>query len=54
MKRGQSTVEYMITIAVISIAVAAVVLTLSKTLQSSSVSLGGSLSTSLTTGGVQK
>lgn len=53
MRRGQSTVEYLLTISVISIAVAALVLSLSATIESSTVSLGGSLAESLTTGGVQ-
>ncbi|MBM4366220.1 MAG: hypothetical protein FJ102_08380 [Deltaproteobacteria bacterium] len=52
-RRGQSTVEYMLTIAVISIAVAAVVIALGSAMQSSATSLGGSMATSLTTDGVQ-
>ncbi len=53
MRRGQSTVEYLLTISAISIAVAALVLSLSATIESSTVSLGSSLADSLTTGGVQ-
>ncbi len=53
MRRGQSTVEYMLTLSAISIAVAALVLSLSATIESSTVSLGGSLADSLTTGAVQ-
>ncbi len=53
MRRGQSTVEYMLTIAVISIAVAAVVIALGTAMQSSAKSLGSSMATSLTTDGVQ-
>lgn len=54
MRRGQSTVEYLLTISVLSIAIAGVVLSLCGTIEASTLSLGGSLATSLTTGGVQK
>ncbi len=53
MKRGQSTVEYLLTISALSIAIAAVVLSLCGTLEGSSLALGRSLAVSLTTGGVQ-
>jgi hypothetical protein len=52
-RRAQSTVEYLLTISVLSIAVAAVVLALGGTIRSSSLSLGGSLAESLTRGDVQ-
>jgi Flp pilus assembly pilin Flp len=52
-RRGQSTVEYLLTLSVLSIAVAAVVLTLGGTIRSSTLSLGSSLADSLTRGGVQ-
>lgn len=53
MRRAQSTVEYLLTLSVLSIAIAAVVLALGTTIRSSSISLGGSLAESLTKGGVQ-
>jgi hypothetical protein len=53
MRRGQSTVEYLLTISVLSVAIAAVVLSLSATIEGSVLSLGRSLATSLTSGGVQ-
>ncbi len=53
MRRGQSTTEYLLTISAISIALAAVVIALSGTIESSTLSLGSSLADSLTTGGVQ-
>lgn len=53
MRRGQSTIEYMLTISTISIAIVAIVWSLCGTLQTSTESLGASLVTSLTTGGVQ-
>jgi hypothetical protein len=53
MRRAQSTVEYLLTISVLSIAVVAVVLALGGTIRASTLSLGGSLAESLTTGGVQ-
>ncbi len=52
-RRGQSTVEYMLTISVISIAIAAVILALGSAMQASAKSLGASMATSLTTDGVQ-
>lgn len=52
-RRAQSTVEYLLTLSVLSIAVAAVVLGLGSTIRSSSLSLGGSLAESLTRGEVQ-
>lgn len=54
MRRGQSTVEYLLTISVLSVAIAAVVLSLCGTIEGSVLSLGSSLATSLTSGGVQR
>lgn len=54
MRKGQSTVEYMLTIATLSLAVAALLLGLGKTISASSVSLGSSLAQSLVDEGVQK
>ena len=53
MRKGQSTVEYMLTIATLSLAVAALLLGLGKTISGSAISLGSSMATSLTTDGVQ-
>lgn len=52
MRRGQSTIEYMLTISTISIAIVAIVWSLCGTLQVGTQSLGASLNTSLTEGGV--
>lgn len=54
MRRGQSTLEYMLTISMISIAIVAVVWSLCGTIQASTISLGASMVTSLTEGGVQR
>ncbi|MFH1463976.1 MAG: hypothetical protein ABIO70_06305 [Pseudomonadota bacterium] len=52
-RSGQTTVEYMLTVSVIVIAIMAVVYTLTGVIYTESRSLGRSLSTSLTTDGVQ-
>lgn len=54
MRKGQSTVEYMLTVATLSLAVAALLLGLGKTISGSSISLGSSLAQSLVDDGVQK
>ena len=53
MRRAQSTVEYMLAIAVISIAVVAAMQILLGTMTRETSSLGASMATSLTTDGVQ-
>jgi len=52
-RRAQTTVEYMLTIAVITIAIMAVMYTLTSVVFDETNSLAGSLGTSLTTDGVQ-
>lgn len=53
MRTGQSTVEYMLTVSVLSIAVVALLLGLGRTISGSAISLGGSMAHSLTDEGVQ-
>jgi hypothetical protein len=52
-RRAQTTVEYMLTISVITIAVMAVVYTLMSVVYSETGNLGQSMATSLTTDGIQ-
>lgn len=52
-RRAQTTIEYMLTISVITIAIMAVVYTLMSVVYDETASLGSSLGTSLTTDGVQ-
>ncbi len=52
-RRAQSTIEYMLTISVITIAIMAVIYGLMSVVYSETGSLGSSLTTSLTTDGVQ-
>jgi len=52
-RSAQTTVEYMMTISVITIAIMAVVFTLMSVVYEETGSLGTSLGTSLTTDGVQ-
>ncbi len=52
-RRAQTTVEYMLTISVITIAIMAVVFTLMSVVYEETGTLGNSLATSLTTDGVQ-
>jgi hydrogenase/urease accessory protein HupE len=52
-RRAQTTVEYMLTVSVITIAIMAVVYTLMSVVYEETGSLGRSLGTSLTTDGVQ-
>lgn len=52
-RKAQTTVEYMMTISVITIAIMAVVWTLISVVYEETGTLGSSLSTSLTTDGVQ-
>jgi hypothetical protein len=51
--RGQSTVEYMLVISALSIAIAALMYVLYNTVADSTESTGRSMAESLTTGGVQ-
>ena len=50
---GQTTVEYMLTVSVVVIAIMAVIYTLTGVIYTESRTLGRSLSTSLTSDGVQ-
>jgi Flp pilus assembly pilin Flp len=52
-RRGQTTVEYMMTISVITIAIMAVVYTFMTVIYDETGALGTSLATSLTTDGIQ-
>ncbi len=52
-RRGQTTVEYMMTISVVTIAIIAVLWVLTGVVYDETNSLGSSLTTSLTTDGVQ-
>lgn len=52
-RRAQTTVEYMMTISVITIAIMAVVYGLTKVVHQETKGLGRSMTTSLTTDGVQ-
>jgi Flp pilus assembly pilin Flp len=52
-RRGQSTVEYLLTISVISIAIVALLYALMSTMSGAGSSLGSSLATSLTSDPVQ-
>jgi uncharacterized protein (UPF0333 family) len=54
MRRGQSTVEYLLTISVIVIAIAATMIPLYNTVAGETESTGSSMAESLTTGGVQR
>ena len=53
LRKAQTTVEYMMTISVITIAIMAVIFGLMSVVYSETGSLGSSLSSSLTTDGVQ-
>jgi hypothetical protein len=53
MRRGQSTTEYMLTISLICIAIAAVMLVLYGRVASETASTGRSMAQSLTTGAAQ-
>ncbi len=53
MRKGQTTVEYMLTISVVSIAIVVVMYAMYGMIRQQTTSLGGSLATSLTTDGVQ-
>lgn len=53
MRRAQSTVEYMITISVITIAIIAVMRAMTYTIYEGTEQVAGSLETSLTEDGVQ-
>ena len=52
-RRAQTTVEYMMTISAITIAIMAVVYTLMSVVYDETNTLGSSLTTSLTTDGIQ-
>lgn len=54
MKRGQSTVEYLLVISVLSIAFALAMAVLYTTATEETDSLAGDMATSLTRGGVQR
>ena len=53
MRRGQSTVEYLMTISVIVIAIAAAMMALYTMVTNETRGTGASMAESLTTGGVQ-
>lgn len=54
MRRAQTTVEYLMTISVVSIAIIFVLTTMMEPFPSQVVSLGQSLGTSLTEDGIQR
>lgn len=53
-RRGQSTTEYLLTISVISIAIASAMASFYFTMKSETEATGESMAESLTTGGVQR